>query len=63
MRGPVIARRVSGGTQSQRGNRWIERIFSVIETCRRQRRSPHAYLLAAITANLHGRPIPTLVPD
>ena len=63
MRGPVIARRVSGGTQSQRGNRWIERIFSVIETCRRQSRSPHAYLLAAITASLHGLPIPTLVPD
>jgi transposase len=63
LRGPVIARRISGGTQSERGNRWIERIFSVVETCRRQRRSPQAYLLDAITASLHGQPIPTLVPD
>lgn len=62
MRGPVIARRISGGTQSERGNRWIERIFSVIETCRRQGRSSQAYLLDAIDASLHGRPIPTLVP-
>jgi transposase len=62
MRGPVILRRISGGTQSDRGNRWIERILSIIETCRRQRRSPQQYLLDAITAHLHKRPIPTLVP-
>jgi len=62
MRGPVILRRISGGTQSERGNRWIERIFSIIETCRRQRRCAHEYLHQAIDASLHGRPIPTLVP-
>ena len=62
LRGPVILRRISGGTQSERGNRWIERIFSTTETCRRQRRSVHAYLQDAIDASLHGRPIPTLVP-
>lgn len=62
MRGPVILRRISGGTQSERGNRWIERILSIIETCRRQGRSAHEYLHDAIDASLHGRPIPTLVP-
>jgi transposase len=62
LRGPVILRRISGGTQSERGNRWIERILSITETCRRQRRSAHAYLHDAIDASLHGRPIPTLVP-
>jgi transposase len=62
LRHPVILRRISGGTQSQRGNRWTERILSVNETCRRQGRSLQTYLLDAITASLHGRPIPTLVP-
>jgi len=62
MRGPVILRRISRGTQSERGNRWIERILSTLETCRRQRRPAHEYLHQAIDASLHGRPIPTLVP-
>jgi transposase len=62
MRGPVILRRISGGTQSERGNRWIERILSTLETCRRQRRSASEYLHDAIDASLHSRPIPTLVP-
>jgi transposase len=62
IRGPVILRRISGGTQSERGNRWIERILSTIETCRRQHRSAHAYITDAIDASLHHRPIPTLVP-
>jgi transposase len=63
MRGPVVLRRISGGTQSERGNRWIERILSTIETCRRQGRSAQAYLHDAIDASLHYRPIPTLVPS
>ena len=62
MRGPVILRRISGGTQSERGNRWIERILSMLETCRRQGRSASEYLHDAIDASLHSRPIPTLVP-
>jgi transposase len=62
LRGPVILRRISGGTQSERGNRWIERILSTLETCRRQGRSASEYLHDAIDASLHFRPIPTLVP-
>jgi transposase len=62
LRHPVILRRISGGTQSERGNRWIERILSVNETCRRQHRPLQQYLLDAITASLHNRAIPTLVP-
>jgi transposase len=63
LRHPVILRKISGGTQSDRGNRWTERILSVHETCRRQHRSLRDYLLDAITASQHGRPIPTLVPS
>jgi transposase len=62
LRHPVILRKISGGSQSERGNRWAERILSINETCRRQGRSLRDYLLDAITANQHRRPIPTLVP-
>lgn len=63
MRGPVVLRRISGGSQSERGNRFTERILSITESCRRQGRSAHQYIGAAIDASLHGRPIPTLVPS
>ncbi|MGH2929324.1 MAG: IS66 family transposase, partial [Solirubrobacteraceae bacterium] len=59
MRGPVILRRISGGTQSQRGNRWIERILSVNETCRLQGRAVLDYLTAAATAAHHGQAAPS----
>ncbi len=62
MRGPVILRRISGGTQSERGSRWIERLLSTLATCRRQGRSVSEYLHDAIDASLNSRPIPTLVP-
>lgn len=62
MRGPFILRRISGGTQTKRGNRWIERILSIIETCGRQGRSSREYLHRAIDASLHDRPIPPLAP-
>ena len=38
MRHPVLMRAIQGGTQSDRGNRWIERIQSIRETCRLQDR-------------------------
>lgn len=62
LRHPVILRKISGGSQSERGNRWAERILSINGTCRRQGRSLRDYLLDAITASHHDRPIPTLVP-
>jgi transposase len=55
-------RKVQGGTQSEQGNRWIERILSVNETCRLQGRAVLDYLLEAADAAHHGRPSPSLVP-
>jgi transposase len=62
MRHPVLMRRIQGGSQSERGNRWVERIQSVRETCRLQDRRTLDFLIAAATAAHHGKPIPSLAP-
>ncbi len=58
----VIARKLSGGTHSQAGSRFIERILTVHATLRRQDRNIIAFLRDACIARLHGRPHPSLVP-
>jgi transposase len=58
----VLMRKIQGGTQSDRGSRWIERIQSIRETCRLQHRSPLAYLIDAATTAHHRLPVPSLVP-
>jgi transposase len=62
LRHAVILRKTQLGTQSDRGNRWIERICSVRESCILQRRSAIDYLIAAATAAHHRQPIPSLAP-
>jgi transposase len=62
VRHAVLMRRLQGGTQSDPGSRWIERIQSVRETCRLQHRPVLAYLLDAATAAHHRLPAPSLVP-
>jgi transposase len=58
----VIDRLITQGTRSQRGNRWCERIWTVIATCRQQGRSVFEYLEAAVTAWFHGEEAPALLP-
>jgi len=62
LRHAVILRKIQLGTQSQKGNRWIERICTARETCMLQRRSVLGYLIDAATAAHHRQPIPSLVP-
>lgn len=62
MRHPVLMRRLQGGTQSHRGNRWIERIQSIRETCRLQNRPTLDWLTQTVTAAHHGQPPPSLLP-
>ena len=62
LRHAVIMRKIQGGTQSQNGNHWMERILSVNETCRLQGRVVLDYLIAAATAAHHGQPAPSLLP-
>jgi transposase len=60
LRGAVIYRKLSLGSQSKRGERRIERLLSAHTTCRLQRRSLHAYLLDALAAHTRGDPAPLL---
>jgi transposase len=61
LRHGVILRKVNGGTKSEPGNCFIERILSTRETCRLQRRSMLDYLTTAVTAARLGEPVPTLL--
>ena len=61
LRGAVIYRKLSLGSQSKHGEQTIERLLSASLTCRLQRRSLFTYLTAALTANNRGDPVPTLV--
>jgi transposase len=58
----VIDRRVTPGTRSERGDRWCERIWTVMATCSQQGRSVFADLEAAVTAWFAGEEVPSLLP-
>jgi transposase len=60
LRGPVIHRKLSHGTRSDDGERFIERALSASVTCRLQKRSLFAYLADLLTAHARGDPLPTL---
>jgi hypothetical protein len=60
LRAAVIYRKLSLGSRSQGGERTIERLLSVDQTCRLQRRSLYAYLADALTAKARGDPVPSL---
>ncbi len=60
LRGAVIYRKLSLGTQSQGGERRIERLLSAHTTCRLQHRSLYDYLSELLTAHARGDPLPLL---
>jgi transposase len=60
LRGAVIYRKLSFGSQSEQGEQTIERLLSVSQTCRLQHRSLFAYLTDLLTAKTRGDPIPLL---
>jgi len=63
IRHAVMWRRVSFGTQSERGNRFVERMLTVTATCRQQDRNVLDYVTAAVEAKLNGTAAPSLLPD
>jgi transposase len=62
LRPAVIWRKLSFGTQSAKGSRFVETILTVVETCHRQSRNSFDYLTAAIRAHFAGQPTPSLLP-
>jgi transposase len=60
LRSAVIYRKLSLGTQSEQGERHIERLLSAHTTCRLQHRSLFAYPTHTLTTHAHGKPPPLL---
>jgi transposase len=59
----VIDRLITQGTRSEQGNRWCERIWTVIATCTQQGRSVFEYLEAAVGAWFTDVDPPMLLPE
>ena len=57
----VIDRQITQGTRSEAGNRWCERIWTVIATCAQQGRSVFDYLEAAVGAWFEETEAPSLL--
>jgi transposase len=60
LRGAVIYRKLSLGSQSEGGERRFERLLSASVTCRLQRRSLFDYLSELLSAQARGDPVPLL---
>ena len=60
LRGPVIHRKLSLGTQSHTGERFAERALTAATTCRMQQRSLFTYLSELLIAHNRGDPFPAL---
>ena len=61
LRPAVIYRKLSFGTQSASGSRFVERMLTVTETCRLQNRPLFAYLAAAVQAHFSKEPVASLL--
>ena len=61
LRHAVIWRKLSFGTQSAAGSRFVERLLTVIETCRRAGKNAFAWLTDAVRAHFRREPAPPLV--
>jgi transposase len=61
LRHAVIWRKLSFGTQSASGSRFVETMLTVIETCRQQGQNVFSFLTAAVEAHLAHQPAPCLL--
>jgi transposase len=62
LRHAVIWRKLSFGTQSARGSRFVETMLTVVETCRQQKRPVFHYITQAMQAHWSGKDTPSLAP-
>jgi transposase len=63
LRPAVIYRKLSFGTQSEAGSRFIERMLTISETCRLQNRSIYQWLCDAVDASLSNETAPPIITD
>jgi transposase len=62
LRHAVCWRKTSYGTDSDRGSRFVERVLTVLASCRQQGRDVLAFLTDAIRAARSGNTAPSLIP-
>lgn len=62
LRHAVIWRKLSFGTQSAAGSRFVETLLTVIETCRQQDRNVFEFVTQAVARHFHHQPGPSLLP-
>jgi transposase len=62
LRHAVIWRRISGGTDSVQGSRFVERMLTVVATCRQQGHNVLDYLTSCFEADRRGQALPSLLP-
>jgi transposase len=58
----VIDRHITLGTRGERGQRWCERVWTVIATCRQQGRHVFDFFCNALKAHFQQRPAASLLP-
>ena len=63
IRGYVMWRKTSFGTQSDRGDRYVERIMTASTCCRLQNRNLPEYLSQVISAHIAEKAYPSLLPS
>jgi transposase len=57
----VIDRRITQGTRGSAGQRWCERIWTVLATCARQKRDGFAFVAESVRTFYAGQPQPSLL--
>lgn len=63
LRPAVIWRKLSFGTKSSAGSRFVETLSSVIETCRQQARDVFAFVTQTLQQHFAQHPTPALLPN
>jgi transposase len=58
----AIHRRMTQGTRGEAGQRWVERMASILATCEQQARSFFGFLRQAVASMFQGEEAPSLVP-
>ena len=61
LRHAVIWRKLSFGTQSTAGSRFVETMLTVIETCRQQHTNAFDYIIRAMEAHFNAKTPPKLL--
>jgi transposase len=57
----VIDRLITQGTRSARGQRWCERVWTILATCRQQKRRVFDFFYSAINAHFQQQAVPSLL--